>query len=646
MMTTKRLKWMIVLFGLALSIPLTYFVWRTTHGIEQEEVATLRYFADTIFDEMERSLTAIVVREEGRPVDQYRFRIFPPGLSGESGETIPSPLSDLPQETYILGYFQNNPDGSFQTPLVEDARNAPAERQALITQLEAANRLFNQKRTRVTDQITPQPPLVPVAMKEKPQAGFADKYLDLSRSQRRKAYLGQQEKRVEQITLGQASNLAKQDQAETLWESQPALSATERKDRRQPIQEGVAAAPTTGRMRTSRIPSPAVSADIGQPSPVEAESNFQVEVAPLQAVFIQDDQIFIFRRIMIDHRIYRQGFIVWIKAFLEHLAETYFVAQPMARYTKLRLQAWDQGRQAGVVQAGVDSRDPAFRLDRRFPSPFTFLSATLTCDDVPRSAGRRTLNIMIAVLAVVVPLGLFALYQSVRALVDLSERRSQFVSSVTHELKTPLTNIRMYIEMLEQGIAPDPERESEYFRILDSESARLSRLINNVLELAKLEKRQRPLDLQTGTFDDVLQEVQTVMGEKLRQEGFALRVDHGEIRPFPYDREVMVQVLINLIENSMKFGRTAAVREITIRTRRVDSRVKIEVSDTGPGIVQHAIKKIFDDFYRVESPLTQTTRGTGIGLALVKKFITLTGGTVSAANNQGPGCTITISLPG
>lgn len=81
-----------------------------------------------------------------------------------------------------------------------------------------------------------------------------------------------------------------------------------------------------------------------------------------------------------------------------------------------------------------------------------------------------------------------AIYQSARTIVDLSERRSQFVSSVTHELKTPLTNIRMYIEMLGQGIARDHEKEQEYFRIIDSESARLSRLINNVLDLSKLEK--------------------------------------------------------------------------------------------------------------------------------------------------------------
>ena len=255
------------------------------------------------------------------------------------------------------------------------------------------------------------------------------------------------------------------------------------------------------------------------------------------------------------------------------------------------------------------------------------------------------LLVMLIILAVIMLMGLFAIYKSTRTIVDLSERRSQFVSSVTHELKTPLTNIRMYVEMLEQGIARDRQREEEYFRILDSEGARLSRLINNVLELSKLEKSQRHIQMQTGTFEDVVQEVETVMGVKLKQEGFALNVEWGRIKPFQYDREAMIQVLINLIENSIKFGKSTGTRQITIRTGYNNGYMNIAVADTGPGIPRHALKKVFEDFYRVDNSLTRTTRGTGIGLALVKKFITLMGGNVTAANNDGPGCIITISLP-
>lgn len=644
----KRLKLLILVFSVALSVPLAFFVVQTYRGLEQEEVATLRFFAEALFDEMEQALATLVQREEGRAIDEYNYYISPAGRTQGNAATSRSPLSNLPQENFILGYFQNNPDGSFQTPLVQSGKHMQADQMVLVDKLKNANLVFNRKRVTVTDKIKLPSSNTLAETQKKRKEGFADKYLDLSRAQKPKAYLGQKEKRVEKITVGQALHLAKQKQAEAIITPQPAEEKRDRKTSLTAAQDEMDAAPSAAKERMAQESYWQESEDFDEPASAPEEmlsESFQVEVAPLQSIFINEDQVFIFRRIMINNQIYRQGFILRAKAFLNHLAETYFMAQPMARYMNLRLAVMDQGRETRRVEAGISTSGPKFVLNRSFPSPFSFLSATLTCDQIPRSAGRRTLNIMMIILAAIVLLGLFAIYQSARTIVDLSERRSQFVSSVTHELKTPLTNIRMYIEMLEQGIARDQEREQEYFRILDSEGSRLSRLINNVLDLSKLEKKQRHIDMQTGTFEDVIQEVQAVMREKLRQEGFVLNVEMGEIQPFRYDQEVMIQVLINLIENSLKFGKTVDQREINIRIHQDDNRVYILVSDTGPGIPRHALKKVFDDFYRVDNSLTRTTRGTGIGLALVKKFVTLMGGTVTAVNNDGPGCTITISLP-
>ena len=195
---------------------------------------------------------------------------------------------------------------------------------------------------------------------------------------------------------------------------------------------------------------------------------------------------------------YRQGFVLEIDHFLEHLVEAHFVRQPMASFAGLALNVRDRARQVSSKLAGVPVERPAFRVERQFPRPFSFLQATLTYENIPESQGRKTLNIMIVSLGFVVLAGLFAIYRSAQAVMDLSERRSRFVSSVTHELKTPLTNIRMYIEMLEQGIARTPEREQEYYKVLHSESARLSRLINNVLEFSKLEQKTFHIEPVTG----------------------------------------------------------------------------------------------------------------------------------------------------
>jgi len=645
----KRLQILILIFCVTLSVPLGYFVLRTYRGLEQEEAATLSYFANTLFDDVEQMLETLVQQEEGRAIDEYNFYMSPPG--GRTKEN-PSPLSTLPAQNYILGYFQNNPDGSFQTPLARPGKSLAADREDAVAQLERANRIFNRKRTTDTDKIAVVPTPKAAQTEQKSQGGFAEKYLDLTRSQEPKARLGQKEKRYEKVTVAQAENVVRQEAGQTVESPAPsAASLSKSAPARAPAVED--------KLKDADRDQTAVINRRREPGPAEAETdetggaavitrneeNYRVEVAPLQSLLIDADQIFIFRRIMIDRKIYRQGFILKVRAFLDYLAQNYFMNQPMARYASLRLQVMDQSREIARVQAGISTRNPEFILKRAFPSPFAFLNATLSCEEIPRSAGRNTLMVMMVVLAAIFLVGLFAIYKSARALVDLSERRSQFVSSVTHELKTPLTNIRMYIEMLEQGIAKDTEREQEYFQIINSEGSRLSRLINNVLDLAKLEKKQRPLNLTQGTFEEVAAEVETVMQAKLQQEGFKLKIVRGDIRPFKYDREAMIQVLINLLENSIKFCQSALNKEITIRIYQESNRVKIAVSDHGPGIPRHALKKVFDDFYRVNNALARKTRGTGIGLALVKKFITLVGGNVIAENNPRGGCTITISLP-
>ncbi|MFH0726788.1 MAG: HAMP domain-containing sensor histidine kinase [Pseudomonadota bacterium] len=613
----KRLKLLILVFCIAISLPLAHVVRQSFQGLAEEERAQLRFFSQTLFDEMEKTLAERVQQEENRAVDEYHH--FP---AADARTGSPSPLARVPREAYILGYLQNNPDGSFQTPLVADPGRVPEEKRNIVTQLSAVNAAFNRKKfTLAVSPPAPEAPALSVLPPETPRMeaeteagkkekeGFADRYLARSREQKTKSYLGQKARRTEEITAGQALNLSREDQSTV----------------------------TSGEAREKGVSSVAV--------PSSDRNRFEVEVAPLQSVSVGDGQFFVFRRVAINNQIFRQGFVLKVRPFLSHLAATHFESQPMARFTALSLQVMDNGRKTEMVRAGAPVTATGFSTGRSFPSPFDFLSAAVMADALPASPARRTLTVALMVLGFFMLLGLFAIYQSVQTVVDLSERRSQFVSSVTHELKTPLTNIRMYIEMLEQGIAATPEREQDYFHILGSESARLSRLINNVLELAKLEKKQRRFDLQPGNLHEVLTEVRTVMAHKLAQEGFTLKIDVPDDFRFAYDREVMIQVLINLIENSIKFGRSLPQRVITIAGVSRDGRVHISISDTGPGIPGKALKKIFDDFYRVDNELTRATGGTGIGLALVKKFISAMAGEVGAANNSGPGCTITLMLP-
>ena len=164
----KRLQFLILIFCLTLSVPLGYFVVRTYQGLKQEEAATLSYFADTLFDEMEQALATLVQQEESRAIDEYNFFMSPSGRYRDSANENRSPLSSLPEQNYILGYLQNNPDGSFQTPLAPAGESVAADRKGAVARLEQANRIFNRKRTAGTDKITA-PPAKAVAQAEQKQ---------------------------------------------------------------------------------------------------------------------------------------------------------------------------------------------------------------------------------------------------------------------------------------------------------------------------------------------------------------------------------------------------------------------------------------------------------------------------------------------
>lgn len=626
----KRLGVYMILFGVLLTLPLVFVAWRTFAALDRETEAQVRFFAERLLDGMENELAELVRREEGRAVDAYGPATVVDGVS------VPSPLSQVPAESFILGYFQNNPDGSFQTPLRLDPAHGTADIDHRVKQLQAINRIFNARKQVARLPVAPPPKAeISTTAVQKSLPVFADRYLNAPSPKTRKRVLGQEKSRVEEITAGQALQLARKEPAPTAAAA-PADGAVD--EMVSEARESVADAFQSIAPQTSA------------PSPVAVErartdDRFQVEVAPLQAVAVGNGNIFIFRRIAIGGQIYRQGFVLAVAPFLDHLMAVHYAPQPIARYTHLTLNAAGTGVSRTAGQAGSDRQTLALTAARAFPAPFGFLAADMRAADLPASPARQTLSLALAVLAVVMVAGLVSIYKGARSVVDLSERRSRFVSAVTHELKTPLTNIRMYIEMLEQGIAATPEREQEYLGVLLSESSRLSGLINNVLELSRLEKQTRRFDLRNGDLSDVLGEVEAIMAESLAREGFDLTIDAGMLPVFAYDREVLVQVLINLMENSIKFGRHMAERHILIRVRREGERVDLTVSDSGPGIPRRALKHVFDDFYRVDSELSRTTGGTGIGLALVKKFIQALGGEVRAENNDGAGCAITISLP-
>jgi len=230
--------------------------------------------------------------------------------------------------------------------------------------------------------------------------------------------------------------------------------------------------------------------------------------------------------------------------------------------------------------------------------------------------------------------------------VAFAERRSDFVAAVSHELKTPLTAIRMYGEMLRDGIVPSDAKRQEYYRHITAESERLSRLINNVLEFARLEKGTRDVALTTGAVEPVVREAVELVRPHVEAEGFALRLESdGALPPVRFERDALLQVLFNLIDNAVKYTGDGAKR-IGLRLARDGDAVRIVVRDHGPGVPARHLAYVFEPFYRGEHELTRRSKGTGLGLALVRGLVERMGGRVRGRNDPDGGFEVTIALAG
>jgi len=259
--------------------------------------------------------------------------------------------------------------------------------------------------------------------------------------------------------------------------------------------------------------------------------------------------------------------------------------------------------------------------------------------------GRRFLYFSIVLLVSGVTLfGGYLLWRDIRREVDMAEMRSHFVSSVSHELKTPLTSIRMFAETLRLGRVRDRKSREEYLGTIVNESQRLTRLLNNVLDFSKIEQGKRLYHFEPVCLEEVIESAARTMAYPLSRHGFRLRVE-GEagLPPLPADRDALEQAVLNLLSNAMKYSGEA--RDIELRLLEEKGTAVIRVADHGIGISAPDQKKIFDKFYRVPAVEKERRTGTGLGLALAAHIVKTHKGRIEVDSAPGRGSAFSIILP-
>jgi signal transduction histidine kinase len=222
--------------------------------------------------------------------------------------------------------------------------------------------------------------------------------------------------------------------------------------------------------------------------------------------------------------------------------------------------------------------------------------------------------------------------------------KSEFVSNVSHELKTPLTLIRMFGETLDTGIVTDEKKRRDFYSIIRKESERLTHLINNVLDFSRMDTGVKEYNFEKADLVEVVRSSLEAYKFHIRENGFEIEsLLPDESVMLKIDKDAISQALLNLLSNAVKYSEET--KYIMVKVSKDSTSALISVTDSGIGIAKEELKKIFDKFYRVPASTGKEKRGSGLGLTLAKHIIEAHGGSIEVESEVGHGSKFTIRIP-
>ncbi|HEX5056160.1 MAG TPA: HAMP domain-containing sensor histidine kinase [Gammaproteobacteria bacterium] len=376
---------------------------------------------------------------------------------------------------------------------------------------------------------------------------------------------------------------------------------------------------------------------------------FESELDPFEISLLDSGHFILFRKVWRNDHRYIQGALIEQKPFISGVIETLFRETALSQATNL---AVGYGGEVTNFFAGANLRSYSEFGDTllyrtHLSAPFTGLELIFSINHLPTGPGGRVVGWVACIIMLVLCGGSWLMYRLGLRQISLVNQQQDFVSAVSHELKTPLTSIRMYGEMLKQGWVDENKRKTYYDFIFD-ESERLTRLINNVLQLARLTRNDFEINSRTVSIGELLDTVRSKIASQIERAGFSLNInadDSARAAAVEIDVDIFTQILINLVDNALKFSARAETRTIDIGVRlQSDGTALISVRDYGPGIPRNQMTRIFRLFYRSGSELTRETAGTGIGLALVRQLTLAMRGQVDVLNRE-PGAEFRLVFP-
>ena len=664
-------------------------------SLQEEGLAAKRYAqftetAEQIRLDVKYKLDTFIQTEQKRLYTDYQYYYIPES-SNDKQALVRSPLAGAINHGLAYGHFQIEPDGSIITPFYDpqqqQASNTPAEKyianikQNVVTALNGSGTLSGVLK------------LNRISLKKPPSADKKDSYLEENETQTdsisifedkseklnqpiapTKEAASQQQAQTSKRSKGKAYRigaLEKQQQAKTARQSRSRAnvqqnifnnmagnSSLRRQESApgmqmmQPMAPGGLSGP--GGMPSQRF-KPKPQEDTQQTESLqtiavqsqEGESSFkdydtvQIRIEPFSSIVVPtpgwedsifDGQVFLLRHIQIEQRHFMQGFRLNEAELVNIVKES---AQKLLRKGMgFDLSSRESETAAHAAILVFDFGQMVLNLTELDPAWINAQVGEL----------RNWYFAIIAIVFIAAILAIVSLWRNVNIQIKLARKKDDFISAVSHELRTPLTTIRMYTEMLEKNWVRTDEKRAEYYTSMRQESERLSRLIENVLDFSRIQRGRKKYFFKSGNINTCVSDMVDMMAPLAQQAGFVLEKDFTHIEPIVFDADAVMQIVINLLDNAIKYASEAKEKTITVRTRRHNQYILIEVEDHGPGVPHLQRKKVFDEFYRIGDESKRETTGTGLGLALVKKFAQAHNGFVEILTAKPKGVIFRVAL--
>ncbi|WP_444995239.1 sensor histidine kinase [Aliikangiella sp. IMCC44359] len=682
-LSTTKLRLIFLVFFLALVIPSCILSWNAYEQLQWKSLHQYQQEALLLTEQIDRALISIVKQEEARADTDYTFLV----LAGDPNARFVqrSELSKYPIDANVpglIGYFQIDSDGRFSTPLLPEK-----SKDSYLYGVSNEEKLQRSQLEQKLRNILMQNKLVSAVNEEKTDSDEVFQEASSGAKKNDSILTNVYKKGVEKERL-QAINEAsvlKERVAPPIYKQESvSFSELQSEDAQNLISKNIGRKIPLKKSKKSRqkLASSKLSTKPARENRIEktyspqqldniyTDNNvvfdsqsiqinlFESELEPFRFSLLSSGHFVLYRQVWRNKKRVIQGALLSIDNFLEKGIKKHFSQSILKNISRLNIvygeqliQSYQGGGEETYSSLGLSPSASPLKGELLYSSslsePLSSLSLIFNITDLPKGPGAHFILLMAVILIVVLTIGTYLLYRLATKHLSLIHQQQNFVSSVSHELKTPLTSIRMYGEILQQGWASE-EKKKSYYDYIFEESERLSRLIENVLQISKSNQEPLKLELTSISINELISVIESKISTQINASHFQLNLDISNSVGKQFlniDQDAFIQIVINLVDNAIKYSAKSEIKKIDLKCyQRKDGHIVMSIRDYGPGIPKRKIKRIFELFYRVGDEMTRESKGTGIGLALVKE-LTKAMSIIIKVKNHSVGVEFTLIFP-